>query len=49
MRQNKMNIIWYKHKLPNAKSLNIVHKGIEIKQHAKVRYLGHILDEKSLW
>ena len=34
-----------KHKLPNAKSLNIVYNGIEIKQHAKVKYLGCILDE----
>ena len=33
-----------KHKLRNAKSLNIVHNGIEIKQHAKVKYLGCILD-----
>ena len=36
-----------KHKLGNAKSLNIVYNGIEIKQHAKVKYLGCILD-KSL-
>ena len=34
-----------KHKLRNAKSLNIVYNGIEIKQHAKVKYLGCILDE----
>ena len=34
-----------KHKLPNAKSLNILYNGIEIKQHVKVKYLGHILDE----
>ena len=44
MRQN-INIIWYKHKLWNAKSLNIVYDGIEIKQHAKVKYLGCILDK----
>ena len=34
-----------KHKLWNAKFLNIVYNGIEIKQHAKVKYLGCILDE----
>ena len=34
-----------KHKLRNAKSLNIVYNGIEIKQYAKVKYLGCILDE----
>ena len=34
-----------KHKLRSAKSLNIVYNGIEIKQHAKVKYLGRILDE----
>ena len=34
-----------KHKRRNAKSLNIVYNGIEIKQHAKVKYLGCILDE----
>ena len=34
-----------KHKLRNGKSLNIVYNGIEIKQHAKVKYLGYILDE----
>ena len=33
-----------KHKLRNAKSLNIVHNSIEIRQHAKVKYLGYILD-----
>ena len=34
-----------KHKLRNAKSLNIVYNGIEIKQqYAKVKYLGCILD-----
>ena len=31
-----------KHKLRNAKSLNIVYNGIEIKQHARVKYLGCI-------
>ena len=34
-----------KHKLRNAKSLNIVYNGIEIKQHAKLKYLGCVLDE----
>ena len=34
-----------KHNLWNAKSLNIAYNGIEIKQHAKVKYLGCILDE----
>ena len=34
-----------KHKLQNAKSLNIVYNGIEIKQHAKLKYLGCVLDE----
>ena len=34
-----------KHKLWNAQSLNIVYNGIEIQQHARVKYLGCILDE----
>ena len=34
-----------KYKLPSAKSLNIVYNGIEIKQHAKVKYLVCILDD----
>ena len=34
-----------KHKFGNAKSLNIVYNGVEIKQHAKVKYLQCILDE----
>ena len=34
-----------KHKLWNAKSLDIVYNGIEIKQHANIKYLGCILDE----
>ena len=34
-----------KRKLRNAKSLNIVYNGIEVKQHAKVKCLGCILDE----
>ena len=45
--QDKIKSILFctKHKLGNAKSLNIVYNGIEIKQHAKVKYLGCILDE----
>ena len=34
-----------KHKLWNAKSLNIVYNAIEIKPHAKVKHVGCILDE----
>ena len=34
-----------KYKPRNAKSLSIVYNFIEIKQHAKVKYLGCILDE----
>ena len=33
-----------KHKIRNAKSLNIVYNVIEIKQNAKVKHLGCILD-----
>ena len=44
-RQTKINIIGSKHKLRNAKSLNIVYNGIEIKQHGKVKYLGCIVDK----
>ena len=33
-----------KHKLRNAKALNIVYNGTEIKQYEKVNYLGCILD-----
>ena len=35
-----------KDKLRNVKSLNIVHNGTEIKQHAIVKYLGCILNER---
>ena len=38
-----------KHKLQNAKSLNIVCNGIKIKQHAKVKYLRCIFDETDSW
>ena len=34
-----------KHKLRNAKALNIVYNGAEIKQYGKVKYLGCILDQ----
>ena len=34
-----------KHKLRNAKSLDIVYNSIEIKQYANAKYLGCILDE----
>ena len=45
-RQDKTKSILFgtKHKLRNAKSLSIVYNGVEIKQHAKVKYLGCILD-----
>ena len=45
--QDKTKSIFFgtKHKLWNAKSLNIIFNGIEIKQHAKVKWLGCILDE----
>ena len=34
-----------KHKLRNAKALNIVYNGTEIKQYEKIKYLGYILDQ----
>ena len=34
-----------KHKLRNAKALNMVYDGTEIKQYEKVKYLGCILDQ----
>ena len=33
------------HKLRNAKALNIVYNGTEIKQYGKVQYLGCILGQ----
>ena len=33
-----------KHKLRNAKTLNIVYNGTVNKEYAKVKYLGYILD-----
>ena len=38
-----------KHKLRNAKALNIVYNGTEIKQYEKVKYLGFYFRSKSLW
>ena len=45
--QNKTKSILFgtKHKLRNAKSLNIVYNSVEIKQHANIKYVGCILDE----
>ena len=41
----KTTLFRTKHKLRNAEYLNIAYSGIEIKKHAKVKYLGCILDE----
>ena len=41
----KSILVGTKDKLRNAKSLNIVYNDIEIKQHAKFKYLGRVLDE----
>ena len=43
--KTKSTLYGTKHKLRNAKSLNIVYNSILIKQDAKVKYLGCILDE----
>ena len=43
--KTKSILFGIKHKLQKAKSLNTVYNGIEIKQHAKAKYLGCILDE----
>ena len=45
--QDKTKLILFgtKHKLRNAKSLNIVYNGMEITQHGKVESLGGILGE----
>ena len=45
--QDKTKLISFgtKDKPRNAKSLNIVYNGTEIKQNAKMKYLGCILDE----
>ena len=43
--ETKSILFGTKHKLQTAKSLNVVFNGIEIKQLAKVKYLGCILDE----
>ena len=44
--QDKAKLILFgtKHKLRNAKDLNIIYSGTEIKHYAKVKYLGCILD-----
>ena len=49
-RQNKTKpiLVGPKHKLRNAKALNIVDNGTEIKQYAEVKYLGCILIKVSL-
>ena len=41
----KLILFGTKHKLQNAKALNIVYNGTEIKQYRKVKYLGCILDQ----
>ena len=43
--KSKSILFGAKHKLRNAKSLNIAYNGIEIKQHSRVKYVGCILDE----
>ena len=45
--QNKTKSILFgtKHKLRNAKALNLVYNGTETKQYEKVKYLGCILDQ----
>ena len=46
-RQDKTecNLFGTKHKLNKVGKLNITHKGIDIKQHSAVAYLGCILDD----
>ena len=43
--KTKSILIGTKHKLLNAKALNIVYNGNEIEQYAKVKYLWCILDQ----
>ena len=43
--KSKSILFGTKHKLRNAKSLNIAYNGIEITQHSRVKYVGCILDE----
>ena len=43
--KTKSTLFGTKHKLWNAKALNIVYNGTEIKQHEKVKYLGCVLDQ----
>ena len=44
--QEKKSILFRtKHKFQNVKALNIEYNGTEIRQYAKVKYLGCILDQ----
>ena len=43
--KTKSTLFCIKHKLRNAKALNILYNGIEIKEYEKVKYLGSILDQ----
>ena len=43
--KTKSTLFCIKHKLRNAKALNILYNGIEIKDYEKVKYLGSILDQ----
>ena len=43
--QTKSIVFGTKHKLRNAKALDIVYNGTEVKQYEKVKYLGYILDQ----
>ena len=44
--KTKSTLFGTKHKLRNAKALNIVYNGTESKQYEKVKYLGCILDQR---
>ena len=46
-KQSQYYLVYTKHELWNGKSLNIVYNSTEIKQHAKVKYLGCILNESE--
>ena len=43
--KTKLNIFGAKHKLGNAKDLNIIYSGTEIKHYTKEKHLGCILDQ----
>ena len=43
--KTKLKIFGAKQKLGNAKDLNIIYSGTEIKHYAKVKHLGCILDQ----